>query len=170
MSGKTRGGGLLGALVFMGDHPTLPDLPLLDFLRLDRRRSSPALPALEACVAMLCLQHQHGLAEMLVGSHHTTSITPYRRTEWVLFSSGKTPIKEGISIMMFGLKIMADMQHDAHSCIRQHAHLALQAAASSLETSEDAALANLGVLHSDCEAPPSKERHLQSQSMCSRKH
>ena len=24
---------------------------------------------------------------------------------------------------------------------------------------------NLGVLHSDCEAPPSKERHLKSQSM-----
>ncbi len=45
---------------------------------------------------------------------------------------------------------------------RLHDHLALQAAASSLETSEDAALANLGVLHSDCEAPPSKERHLQS--------
>ena len=44
-------------------------------------------------------------------------------------------------------------------------HLALQVATSSLKASEGAAPVNLGVLHSECEAPPSKERHLKSQSM-----
>ena len=161
MSGRTRGGGLLLAFVFMGDHPALPDLPLLDFFRLDRRRSSPAFPVLEACVALLCLQHQGGLAKILV--EHNPSRDPCKER-------GGT-INDHIWEKGIEKHKHHDVKPKCHKMhMKQHAYLALQAAASSLETSEDAALANLGVLHSDCEAPPSRERHLQSQCMSSRKH
>ena len=57
VSGKTRGGGLLWAFVFMGDQPKLPGLPLALFLRLDRRLSSAHLAVLGAGALIDSLQH-----------------------------------------------------------------------------------------------------------------
>ena len=59
----------------MGDHPTLPDLPLTVFLRLDRRLSSAAFAVLEAGVPLLCLQH-HKLCSREVCVAHNCQVGP----------------------------------------------------------------------------------------------
>ena len=59
LSGKMRGGGLLGLFaVFMGDHPTPPDLLFAVFLRLGLLLSCAVLDAPGACLSLLCLQRQ----------------------------------------------------------------------------------------------------------------